>query len=238
MRIDAFGKTACWIVVTVLIASSFAPVTLAQGPRNEAVLNQPFKTTGPMPDRGSWVWREKKTGQAPGAGFEGFVAHVRPNADSMKADITIRLYEGPAASGGNLTLAETYNFVLDTSNQVDSRSSSNKKNQTFQFLLKSPLNNAAGTPTSNCKDRIFFITGTGLRTKGTGRNQDRTFRLTTLVINNCTAVENADEGKKPVITPCSDYPDDAVLEEEVYSQSVPYPPTPDPSDAWLTYTWP
>jgi len=234
MRLGSFGKTACCVIVTVLMGSSFAPVAVAQSPRNEAVLNQPFKTTGPMADRGSWVWREKKLGQAPGPGFEGFVAHVRPNADPMKADITIRLYEGPAVSGNKMTLAETYNFVLDISNQVDSRSSLNKKNQTFQFLLKSPLNDAAGAPASDCKDRIFFITGTGFRIKGGGRNLDRTFRLTTLVIDNC----RRGEGKETLITPCSDYPDDAVLEEEVYSQSVPYPTTPDPSDQWLNYTWP
>lgn len=228
-------KSVTVTAIVILTVCCFEQDVSAQ-PRNEAVLNWPFTTTGPMANRGSWVWRDKKN-QAPGLGIEGFVAYVEPIGTTGNANIKIRLYEGPSTSGGQLVLSETYGFVLQPSNEANSRSSSSKKNRTFSFVLRSPVNNAGGNPVNNGKDRLFFLTGTGLKDNSGNRNPNRTFRMTTIVIDSRSGIKG-DKEDQDYVEPCSDYPDDAVLEEELYSQSVPYPPSPDPTDPWLTYTWP
>jgi len=189
------------------------------------------------------VWRDKKTGE-PGEGFGGFVAYVRQTSGGELL-MTIRLYDAPKEKGEKLKLAETYNFNVAVSNQVNNRSGKAedvKKNKSFHYILKSKPRGPDGELTDpNSKDeRTFIITGTGLREKpgvGNGnptRNPDRTLRLTTYA----TKYETLTNDSGNYSSPCTDYPDDAVLEEEQYSPTAPYPSTPDPDHSWLDYDWP
>lgn len=167
---------------------------------------------------------------------------------------------------GKLVLTETYHFNVTKNDQVNSKSGKkdeDKKNKSFHFKLESKLRDRDGeiVPMSN-ERRTFLITGTGLREKPKkkpsdkpARNLERTLRLTTFkteYVDN----ESADGSTKILMTPdvtfvtkqngndsarvdtgCSDYPDDAVLEEEVYSTEDPYPAVPDENDPWLSYEW-
>ena len=252
MRTASLGKAACWAFVAVLIGCCFEKVAVAQG-RNESVLNRAFTSSGPAEGKGHWVWRDKKQ-QAPGKGIEAFEAYVRPDANdpTQKVELTIRLYDAPSEASGpianivQMELRETYKFILQSSNEANGRGRPDPKNRTFHFILKSAVRNAEGGPAGNGTERLFFITGTGLRERpGQPRNQDRTFRLTTLVVRDSSDPESQDGPvlamQTSSLTGCSDYPDDAVLEEEVYSQLESADPTTPPSQpdevSWLTYTW-
>ncbi len=238
MRFDAVGKFFGWAITVSILCGVFAINAIAQpGPPPtppapfHAVLNQP-RLMGGKP----WLWRGQKN-QPPGNGSEAFVAYVRQASLTSTPEMVIRLYEAPSVSGGKLILTETYNLVLNANNEANSK---NKKRRTFHYILRSEVTNPAGESLQNGKTRLFFITGTGLKSRPVNpnmpegpqtQNSDRTLRITTLVING-----SASSGGDQEID-CSDYPDDAVLEEEEYYQSTEYPATHDENDTWLTYSW-
>lgn len=168
MKLVSPGRFASLILaVFFLLGSAVEQEAMAQSRRNEAVLNRPFSNIGMPEDRGSWVWRDKKPAADPD-GFEGFVAYVRPNAMPDKADITIRLYEAPAAGGNILILSETYNLVLDTTNEANHRRNLNPKNRTFHFVLTSPVCDADGKSLKNGKERVFFLREQGFDSERMG----------------------------------------------------------------------
>lgn len=213
----------------------------AQPPgRNEALLNREFKATGPPSERGSWIWRHKKT-IAPTDGFEAFEVFVKelPRRPG-RSEITIRLYEGPGMTDEKLIRAEAYEkLVLEPRDEANSPG---HINQTFHYLIKSPQRGPDGQSLNNGLERYFIITGTGVRNNSGGANRNRTFRLTTFLIKPSSSSpaeeQNGKQVKRTSFVPCIDYPDDAVLDEEPYSETSPVPDDPDEDDPWLIYSWP
>lgn len=250
MRYDAVKKVMWLFTPGMLLCGLIASGVRAQppgepprGPRNSAVVNKERKNTGP--DQRSWIWRSRKL-QPPGDGFEGIAAHISkrklPGGATNPDHATLRiwLYDAIAdettENTAKLQLSEKYAVHLTELNETNSENSGNRS---FHFAVTLPINGADGLPDpERAGTRTFLITGT----RELGQNGDRTLRVTTftsLPPTKVAPVPVALSGTRPVASPpCSDYPDDAVLEEEQYSLSEPVPTEePNPDDAWMSYSY-
>ncbi len=264
MRLEVVRSSVWFIFSRVLPFGLLASVAIAQipggppdPPRNLSVLNKPFKPMGT--DRGSWVWRDRKI-QPPGDGFEGIVAHVTERkvqgggSNPDQATLRVWLYDAvdhpTAANTAKLQLSEKYIVHLTELNETNSAS---KGNRSFHFMVSTSIKDADGADNQERPGtRTFLITGTRER----GQNGSRTLRITTFTSTPVPAVlpapaPDAESTPPPGVelmfdsrsvfyaVGCSDYPDDAVLEEEQYSTSEPVPTEePNPDDTWMTYSWP
>lgn len=231
MNMVSLGNAARVIAAVVLMGCWFAPAAYAQG-RNEAVLNKEKKPNDPK----HWVWRAKEEA-ASSNDIKGMIAWVTPVGNQAKdAELRVWLYVAPDPGGTKLKLSESYDLFLDQSKQVNSKKGNNNS---FHYKLETPITQADGSPHPSGAKRTFIITAT--RERG---NKPRTMRITTFRKTNGEPEEDSGGGDgiktKTVTTkaagPCTDYPDDAVLDEEEHSMVViddtlqPYP-----DEDWMNY---
>lgn len=260
MRFDAIGWTVRLLTPVLLLCGLVATDVMAQPPggmpdppRNSAVLNKPFKQMGS--DQGSWVWRDRKI-QPPGDGFEGIVAYVTERkkkgggTNPDHATLRIWLYDAVPdeviENTFNLQLSEKYAVHLTEMNEANSEG---KANRSFHFIVTMPINGADGlADPDRVGTRTFLLTGTRER----GRGNSRTLRITTFTTSSAPEVEPTPapvlDSTSPLRSvartvasaPCSDYPDDAVLEEMQYSATSEFPAesNPDSGSDWMTYSLP
>jgi hypothetical protein len=230
MNMVSLGNAARVIAAVVLMGCWFAPAAYAQG-RNEAVLNKEKKPIDPK----HWVWRAKEEA-ASRNDIKAMIALVTPVGNQAKdAELRIWLYVAPDPGDTKLKLSESYDVFLDQSKQVNSKKGNNNS---FHYKLETPITQADGSLHPSGATRTFIITAT--RERG---NRPRTMRVTTFRTTNGETDEGSGEdGVKPKTVktkasgPCTDYPDDAVLDEDEHSMVViddtlqPYPDEP-----WMTY---
>lgn len=241
MRIDAFGKAACWGVIAVLMNCSFTQLAAAAPPKpNDAVLNREKATGKPK----HWMWRDKR--QSPSAdGIEGIIALATSLGNGPNdAEMKIWIYnDEPGTKSGKLRLSEAYTVYLTENQQVNS---ANKRNKSFHYMVTTTIRRPDGQLEEGT--RTFLITGT--REKGNGNNP-RSLRITTFttmptvvsvtVPDDANAENTPREAYRTRSINCSDYPDDAVLEEDEHELQVISGiaiPVPDPEDPWMSYSWP
>jgi len=245
MRLGTVKKSPWLLTSAVLICGMFANVVAAQpggaaGPRNLAVLN---KVKGGPTDK-DWVWRDKRHAASTN-NMQGIIAQVRSRATNPKdAVMWIWIYNGVPnqkdPNKGKLELAEKYKVFLTEDTEVNSNRGANK---TFHFMVTKNITDAEGEENIDRPGtRTFLITGT--RERG---NTERTLRITTFTTTpqpptGGTPATLLPEGSvRTSFTPCTDYPDDAVLDEDEHPLT-PSPTSPelepDPDDPWMDYPWP
>jgi hypothetical protein len=231
MRMLSFGKSACLISAVVLFVGCFEQVASAEeqvkkpvvriAANKMAVLNKSKDTSSDK----EWVWRDKRL-SASEEGIEGIIAWVKPFDENI-AELKIWIYQlDQTSSPAKLKLSEVYGSLYLTENEEVN--SNRGKRKTFHYKVSANINRADGMPTTGT--RTFLITATRER----GNNIDRTLRITTFTQTSSPAPLPT-QGPKPTpaffltLNPanldsrsfdCSDYPDDAVLEEDEHALTV------------------
>jgi len=190
------------------------------------------------------VWRDKRHAASTN-NMQGIIAQVRSRATNPKdAVMWIWIYGGVPnqtnPNEGKLELAEKYKVFLTEDTEVNSNRGVNK---TFHFAVTKKITDAEGEENLvQPGTRTFLITGT--RERG---NAERTLRITTYTTTSKSTdaselgTETAEKSLKATSVGCTDYPDDAVLDEDEHPLT-PSPTSPelepDPDDPWMDYPWP